>query len=612
MNQRKKDIVKEIFERPKATADKVSTLFTHFKHPPKAAPPAEPKAPSSLRALPAAIDIGVTSIKLFQLAESTKAQYEIIALDKEEYPLPLQQDPIVCQRDALKKIVERNKIGQQVIIGLSAKEVQTYHLVFPPMSEGELSEAIRWKITQLKPFGLEIDAVSYDFVKLNTHLVAPSKSTQQRILVVCAARDTIQQKIALLEECGLKPVAIEVAPTSLLNLSKFKTPPSEQNETVMWLDLGAAVSSLVIEKDGLIVFLRNLNLASQHITKRIAQHCKIDEKQAEGAKQKWGLSHWSADMQPAEFLKQEQSAKKAQDESAVVLHSMISLLENFVIDIEHSFKYFSYQISQSQITKFDRVILSGGGANLKNLTQFLSNNLGVPVEKTNPFGMFKVSEAIKSQKQDLLGAPCDFAVAAGLAIAGQMDTQKRISLLSGGEKKSIKGLLNSIVKEKPAKAVALACILAVLLLGFEITKAGFYKWKMSSTAKEVKKSQTQLSRLQSNQLKLAEKEGELSGKKALLEARLALLREGTRRPEAFSGVLASVASVLPADIWITKLLYSERKLTIAGSASDSSLIMNLIENLKSSKDFTDATFSYSQKEPRSEVYNFEVIADVRE
>jgi len=53
-------------------------------------------------------------------------------------------------------------------------------------------------------------------------------------------------------------------------------------------------------------------------------------------------------------------------------------------------------------------------------------------------------------------------------------------------------------------------------------------------------------------------------------------------------------------------------LTIAGSASDSSLIMNLIENLKSSKDFTDATFSYSQKEPRSEVYNFEVIADVRE
>jgi len=609
-----KDIVKEIFERRKAVAEKVSTLFTHFKHSPKTL---EAKTPGSLKPLPAAIDIGTSSIKLFQLAKGPGAEIEIIALDREPYlvttpspqssPQTQKGEALSFQREALKRIVERNKIGQNVVTGLAAKEVQVYNLTFPPMSAAELDEAIRWKIIQLKPFNLNIEEIKYSFLKWD----GAAKSSQQNILVACASRERIRQMVSLLEKAGLKPAAIEVAPISLMNLNKFRRTAPMKDEVVMWLDLGAEESSLVIERGGFVYFLRRLALSSHYITRQIAQHCGMDEKEAEAAKQKWGLTHWSPDRKTPVFLESGESAEKGEDESATVFYGMVSSLENLVVDIEHSFKYFSYQISRSQITKFDRVILSGGGANLKNLDGFLNARLGVPVEKANPINLFKISDTVRSQRKDLLGLSCNFAVSAGLAAAELTEGSRRINLLPEKKKKPTELFLAGL-KEKPATLGVLALILVVLLAGFQGGRAGFYRHKMNSVAKEVRSAKNQLGRFQTNQLKLAETEGQLLNKRNLLKARIDLLKESTRKPEHFSRVLAHVASLLPEEIWVTKLKYSEKELTISGSTSNAELVINLIENLKDSDDFVDASFSYSQKEPSVEVYKFEVIADVKE
>lgn len=606
-----KDIVREIFGKPKGTAYKVSALFTHFKHLPKVIPSTAARISSPLKPLPAAIDIGASSIKLLQLAEGPKAEIEIIALDREKYPFPLQHNPIVYQREALKRIVERNRIGQNVVTGLAAKDVQVYNLTFPPMSETELDEAVRWKIIQLKPFGLNIEDVKYSFLKGDSHLAGATKSTQQRVLVTCASREVIKERVSLLEEVGLKPVAIEVAPISLMNLSRFQRTASIKDEVVIWLDLGADESSLVIERGGFVYFLKKLALTSQYITRQIAGHCRMDEKEAEDAKQKWGLSHWSPDKKMPVFLETGKLSQKGEDGPAAIFYGIVSSLETFVVDIEHSFKYFSYQVSQSQITKFDRVILSGGGSNLKNIDSFLSARLGVPVEKANPIGLFKLSDHVRNQRRDLLRASCDFAVSAGLAAAELAEKTRRINLLPEEEKKPMEIFLGSF-KEKPAKLGVLALILAIVLIGFEIGRAGLYKNKMDSVTKKVRNAQAQLGRLQSNQLELAEKEGGLLNRKALLKARLELLKEGIRKPEQFSNVLAQVASILPEEIWVTKLVYSDKKLTITGSASNTELVVNLIESLKGSAGFTDAAFNYSQKEPNIKVYKFEVIADVKQ
>ena len=602
-----KDFVKEIFERPKSPADKVSTLFTHLKPPPKVSTSKKVKRPSSLKGLPAAIDIGTSSVKILQLGEAAKGDFEVICIDKEPYSFDKTLPSNVLQKEALKRIIARNKIGPDVVTSISLKYAQIYNLTFPKMSEEEISDAIRWKIAQLRPFGLDAESVVHDFIVWDG---LDGAAAQQQVILVCAPKNIVQDIVSLLGEAGLEPVFIEVAPISLAGLDTFRKQASMKDEIVMWLDIGAEESALVIARGDTLYFCRNLAFTSRYMTNQIAQHCRISAQEAETAKQEHGLSFWSPDKKVSVFLEPGQSPQKSTDKSSMVYYSLISSLENLVVDIQHSFKYFSYQVTKSQITRFDRVIISGGGANLKNLERFLSVRLGIPAEKADLFSFFRPSEQIEKQRANLIASPAEFTVCAGLSAGQRIDRTKRIDLAAKEKKKAAKSFIVQL-REKPAKVAVLVSTLAVLLICLQIGRAIFYGWTAGNISGNVKGTQAQLSKLQSQRLKLAEEEAELLGKKAILEGKINVLNRSTRRPKDFSRVLAQVASLLPKDVWITNLSYLERKINITGSTSEINLIMQLIETIKSSDKFSDATFNYTQKDPASEVYNFEIIAEVK-
>ncbi|HLD69983.1 MAG TPA: hypothetical protein VJA17_04380, partial [Candidatus Omnitrophota bacterium] len=73
----------------------------------------------SITALPAAVDVGTSSIKLLQLGRGPGDEITIIALDKEKYSQPVPPDPVPSQREALKRIIKRNRIGPKVIVSLA-------------------------------------------------------------------------------------------------------------------------------------------------------------------------------------------------------------------------------------------------------------------------------------------------------------------------------------------------------------------------------------------------------------------------------------------------------------------------------------------------------------
>ncbi len=610
-----KDIVKEIFGKSSSRPKKTSTLFTHFRRPTKPLPKA--KTSLFMKKLPAAIDIGTASIKILQLAQKQpKGELEIVCLDKQGYSTGGKTPEIIDQREALKTLIERNEIGPEVFAGVSASQVQIYNLIFPQMGEAELNEAIRLKITQLRPFGLSLDAITYGFIK-GDNLVR-TKSTQQNILLVCASRELIHNRIILLQDLGLKPVSIEVAPMTLANLDKFRPQSSGQKqlqakgEVALWINLGAQESTLTVTQAGLLCFCRGLALNSNQMTKQIIQHTRISEEEAESVKREYGFSYWSPDKKIAVFAEPEKSFQGAEDKSAEVYRSLVSSLENFVVDVAHSFKYFSYQVTQSRVTNFDLLLLSGGGAKLKNLDAFLKVRLGVPTEKVNPFSFFKVSEAISKEKADLLSNDLEFTVSLALALGSRIDPSKRINLISQEKKKGL-----ALIKERlQDRLVMAAVILLATALGFMVYQTGKVakaKWKMESASGEIQLTQTQLNRLQSQQLKLAEEEAALLEENSKLEERLAFLAGAIRQPKSFAKLFAEVANLLPEEIWVTRLVYLEDKITITGSTSNIQVVMELIETLKESESFIDVTFTYTQRDVGkvSDVYGFEVIAKMK-
>lgn len=605
----KKDVVKEIFERPKAAGDKVSSLFTPSKSPHKVTVPKKIKLPSFFKKLPAAIDIGASGIKLLQLAKrKAKDEFEIIFVDREFYPAGQKLPLIAYQKEALKKIIKRNTISPEVVAGIPLREARLYNLTFPRMSEEELSQAIRWKLTQLRPFGLNIESIVYNFIKSDTSPSSPS--VQQKILVVCSSKEIVQNKISLLKEAGLKPVAIEVAPLSLLNLDKLKKSSTANEKVVMRLELGAGESTQIIARGSILYFCRGLTLTSRHMTKHIAQHCHLTEEDAEKLKKEYGLTAWSADKKNSLFLSEGKEPQKAEDKPSMVYSSLISTMESLVVDIEHSFKSFSYQAPQTQITKFDQVILSGGGAHLKNLEPFLKSRLGVPTELAKPFTCFRLSDNLLNQKKDLIPLQTEFAVAAGLAAGGIIEDAQRINLMPEKEKKGI-GFVLERLWEKPKKLAPLILVLAVFSVSLQIGKVRFYQRQMRSITQKFQAAQVQLTQQQGSQVTLVEEEGRLQVRKDELGERLKFLNEAVRKPADFSKILADVAGLLPEEIWITSLVYSENNLKITGATLNPGLVMDLIETLNSSDNFTETIFNSTQKESGSEIYNFEIAANVK-
>jgi len=600
------DIVREIFGKAKLQPKKVSTIFTHFKRPAKAVK----KAKSSVfyKKLPAAIDIGTSSIKIIQLAQrQPRGEIEVVCIDKEEYSTQGKVPTIIDQRKALGKLIERNNIGHEVVTGVSASDTQIYNLIFPQMSDGELNDAIRLKITQLRPFGLGIDAIVYGFVK-GENLVR-ANTAQTKILLVCVSRELVRGRIILLQNLSLKPMAIEIASMALANLDKFRKKPSGREEIVLWLNLGAHESSLTITQGGVLSFCRVLAIDSGHMTKQIAQHGHMSEEKAEAAKKEYGLTFWDPDRKVEVFVESEKVVQGTEDKSAEIYRSLISSLENFVVDIAHSFKYFSYQVTQSQITKFDFLILSGGGVKLKKLDSFLNARLEVPVEKVDPFSFFKISDSIREQKANLLAEASEFTTAAALAIGSKADPNKRIDLIPREKKKGL-ALIGECLGDKFVMSIVLVLAVVSPLIVFQMSQATSYKQELDSVEREVKLVQNQLSSSQSQQLGLGQEEAQLLEKKIILGERLTFLRGAIRRPENFSDVFAEVANLLPEEIWITKLSYLKDKINITGSTSNIQVIMGLIETLKKSDNFIDVTFTYTQKDTaeRSDLYSFEIIA----
>ena len=99
-------IVKDIFDKPRSRAQRISTIFTHDKSSAKTIPTSanRQRIPSDLKPLPAAIDIGTSSVKVLRLGESGRKQLEIICADKEALDIPSGSDFSSPIKNALKRI----------------------------------------------------------------------------------------------------------------------------------------------------------------------------------------------------------------------------------------------------------------------------------------------------------------------------------------------------------------------------------------------------------------------------------------------------------------------------------------------------------------------------
>lgn len=409
-------IVKSIFDR--VVEKKVSSLFTHKPPGVSQDTPAEKSVKYQTRFkkhMPFGLDIGADSIKIVQLGNDESGILKVEKLIVKDLREQTFEDTGQKERalpEILKDIVKENGLKGDCFVTAPKMSTRINLITLPKMPLNEIDNALQWKIRQL--LQQDMNDITWDYIVLEKQKLTYQDSNEIDILAISALKKELFQHLALLESAGLKPLAMDIEPLADISAYDYIN-KVDSNEVVLFLNLGASKTVLSIVCNKELISTRVINVGGDQITNAVKEYCKVPASGAEALKKTFGITASA----------QEDATG---DKALQVKNAILPLIENMAQDIEHSFKHFSYQVTKSQIRKFDRLILSGGTAYLKGLVPFLCNRLSVDVDLTcslNPFSPIERSltsaEALNLGNYDVktleeLGSLLNIAV--GLALRG--------------------------------------------------------------------------------------------------------------------------------------------------------------------------------------------------
>jgi type IV pilus assembly protein PilM len=281
--------------------------------------------------------------------------------------------------------------GKKVALGVANQQVVVRQVDLPYMTEAELRESLQFQVQEHIP--MPLDQTTLDFHVLEEYETAEGQALM-RILVVAAHKTMVDTVLEAASMAKLEPVLLDLDAFAMLRAlapeSVIADRPGE-----MLLDIGAAVTNVVVHENGVPRFVRVLLMGGNGITDGLTHALGQTFEEAEHTKATRGL--------PAP------GAPTPDDEAGRIVAERAT---RFIDEIRGSLDYYA---AQSDAVPVERVLVTGGGALLPNLRERLSEVLHVPVELAYPLQYVSVGKTGLDEQQ-LQQAEPFLAVAVGLAL----------------------------------------------------------------------------------------------------------------------------------------------------------------------------------------------------
>ena len=256
-------------------------------------------------------------------------------------------------------------------------------------SDGKsLEERIKAEIACHIPY--DIKDIYLDWQEIEEDAAASKKF----FLVGVCPRDIVKEYIEVLHSIGCVPNCLEIEALpivrSIFDLNK-KDVRNLASRNIIVFDLGAARSSMIFWREqgyanmDILEFTVSLPLSGREINKTIEQKYKLNSAQAEQFKIQYGLT-WKHG----------------------ILQTLIEpLLKQFYAKISQAIDFHKSYLEGATLNK---ILLCGGGANLKGLQAMISKEFKLPVEMADPLINIKNKKAMP--RADAMS----YATAIGLAL----------------------------------------------------------------------------------------------------------------------------------------------------------------------------------------------------
>jgi type IV pilus assembly protein PilM len=334
------------------------------------------------------LDIGSSYLKVVQLKEK-KGSYELAAFDMLQLPPELIVEGSIIDSlrlvESIREILKKSKIkAKNTVIGIAGHaSVIIRRITLPEMTEEELSESIRFEAEQYVPF--DVEDVNIDF-----QILGPKEEPgQMDVMLVAVKKDIINEYINVVREAGLNPVVVDVNAFTLGNMYEINY-EIEPDRNVALVNIGASTINLNLLKGGVTIFTRDSSLGSNVHTEALQKEFSVTYEQAER-------------------LKMGDSVEGVSDEEAQAVVNTAS--EEIIGEVGRSIDYFRSTAYNEDIHE---VMLSGGGALVRDFPTLLADSIGLEVRVAEPFRNVNIPG--KLDVAFIEDISCISAVAVGLAL----------------------------------------------------------------------------------------------------------------------------------------------------------------------------------------------------
>jgi len=296
---------------------------------------------------------------------------------------------------------------KQVVASLPEEKSFLQVIQMPIMPMEDLKSAVIYESENYIP--LPIEQVYFD-----SQVVEPIHNSLDHLDVLIAAlpKKTVDPYISCLKKAGLKPLALEI---ESLAVSRALIKNEITARPVLLIDLGQTRTSFIIFSGYSVRFTSSIPVSGQHFTEIISKALKVKMARAEELKIKWGLE------QKIKFRIKDGRTEKKIDRGEI-FEALIPVLVDLIEQIKKYLVYYQTHVSHEHLPSngqggMEKILLCGGGANLKGLSELLALEIKLPVEIGNfwiniPSGLSKEVQQLPFEKS------LSYTTALGLALRG--------------------------------------------------------------------------------------------------------------------------------------------------------------------------------------------------
>jgi len=244
-----------------------------------------------------------------------------------------------------------------VRVSLPEERAYLVKMEAPDVSHDELRNAIAFQLEEYVP--IPAGEAVFDY-----RVIGESKGHNGYIDVAVSVmpQKDVEEYANLFKGTGLTPVSFEIEAQAIAR----SVIPDKNTDTVMIVDFGRTRTGIAVVSGGAVRFTSTIDIGSNMVTTAIEKHFSVDNKEAEKIKNEQGLTK-----------------KKEDEEFSLAVMSTVAILRD---EINKLYIYWhTHHDGADGSSNIKKIILSGGGANLKGLTDYLSSSLRISVEVANPW-----------------------------------------------------------------------------------------------------------------------------------------------------------------------------------------------------------------------------------